>query len=386
MCLTDYGICREGLQPSDSTVATFAGIPEYLAPEIILGHFYDKAVDWWSFGIVLYEMFVNLPPFYSQDLEKMYYCITKDAPKFPDQIPPDARDLITKLLAKEPSERLADPLVIKAHPFFCTTDWSAFDTPSDPDPTSTTTTAHSNPTRSSPTTPAKCTLDDFQLLSVVGKGTFGKVLQVRREGQIYAMKVLSKSAIASRNEIEHTRAEKSVLTTVPDLKVSAAVTPPFVPPRRDATDVSNIDSCFTTESPETFTEVTTSQTTTKPKNEKQPDTRDKPEPDPKPEDETCLTSLPLEVEKILDEEGYDAVRPTIITPESQDKKPAFDLLDALSRSGSLDIESSVLHVVVAVTQAFDKSLLNCVIQNNSDPVAEVTKTYTAVRKVLDARK
>ena len=71
------------------------------------------------------------------------------------------------------------------------------------------------PTRPSPshTSPEKVTLDDFQLLKVIGKGSFGKVLQVRKidSGCIYAMKVLRKENIIKRNQVEHTRTERQVL-------------------------------------------------------------------------------------------------------------------------------------------------------------------------------
>jgi len=62
-----------------------------------------------------------------------------------------------------------------------------------------------------PTT--KITKDDFELLTVIGKGSFGKVMQVRKkdDGKIYAMKVLRKEAIIARKQVTHTKAEKSIL-------------------------------------------------------------------------------------------------------------------------------------------------------------------------------
>lgn len=60
----------------------------------------------------------------------------------------------------------------------------------------------------------KIGVDDFQNLKVIGRGGFGRVLLVRKNdtGQVYAMKILKKSVIAARGEIEHTRTEKSVLS------------------------------------------------------------------------------------------------------------------------------------------------------------------------------
>merc|ERR1719364_258289 len=57
------------------------------------------------------------------------------------------------------------------------------------------------------------TLDDFEMLKVIGRGSFGKVMQVRRKGDqtIYAMKILKKKAIIQRNQVEHTLAERKIL-------------------------------------------------------------------------------------------------------------------------------------------------------------------------------
>jgi len=69
---------------------------------------------------------------------------------------------------------------------------------------------------SAPRAPIKVTADDFQLLKVIGKGSFGKVMQVKKKdtGKIYAMKVLQKEAIINRNQVIHTRSEKSILQQV----------------------------------------------------------------------------------------------------------------------------------------------------------------------------
>lgn len=59
LVLTDFGLCKEDMQGSKTT-STFCGTPEYLAPEIILKKPYDKTVDWWCLGSVLYEMIFGL--------------------------------------------------------------------------------------------------------------------------------------------------------------------------------------------------------------------------------------------------------------------------------------------------------------------------------------
>eukprot|EP01133_Synstelium_polycarpum_P012976 gene12976-15251_t len=125
ICMTDFGLCKEGLNsPQDKTV-TFCGTPEYLAPEVLQGNGYGKQVDWWSFGSLLFEMLTGLPPFYSQDVQEMYKKIMGERLQFPAHISVDARSLLEQLLERDPEKRLTDPNIIKRQPFFRTIDWEA---------------------------------------------------------------------------------------------------------------------------------------------------------------------------------------------------------------------------------------------------------------------
>mmetsp|Transcript_21157 Transcript_21157/g.59545 ORF Transcript_21157/g.59545 Transcript_21157/m.59545 type:complete len:460 (+) Transcript_21157:176-1555(+) len=123
ICMTDFGIAKEGLMTDDDRTATFCGTPEYLAPEVLEGGGYGKGVDWWSFGTLMFEMLTGLPPFYSQDVQQMYSKIMTAKVKYPDHISDDAKDLLQKLLVRDPEKRLAEPKAIKAHPWFGGIDW-----------------------------------------------------------------------------------------------------------------------------------------------------------------------------------------------------------------------------------------------------------------------
>ena len=124
--LADFGMAKK--LKDDEKAMSFCGTPEYLAPEIITMEGHDKNADWWSFGILLFEMLCGLPPFYVENLDKMYDMIKNNPVKFPKRITlsDDAKDVIKKLLEKNPKKRLGAQNgieEIKKHPFFASLDF-----------------------------------------------------------------------------------------------------------------------------------------------------------------------------------------------------------------------------------------------------------------------
>jgi len=120
--MTDFGLSKEGLANADRT-NTFCGTPEYLAPEVLDGKDYNKAVDWWSLGTLIYEMLTGLPPFYDEDVQKMYNLKMTAELTIPDYVEDKAKDIMRKFLDRNPASRMQDPEAIKGHPYFKGIEW-----------------------------------------------------------------------------------------------------------------------------------------------------------------------------------------------------------------------------------------------------------------------
>ena len=126
--LTDFGLSKTGVMGWGLSF-TFWGTPEYLAPEIILGRGHSKSVDWWTLGLLIYEMLSGSHPFKSRrkSHKEIFSEITDKPVEIPSGFSEEAADLITKLLKIEQSERLGnsslDAKEIKSHKFFENVNW-----------------------------------------------------------------------------------------------------------------------------------------------------------------------------------------------------------------------------------------------------------------------
>lgn len=127
VALCDFGLSKANLR-SDELTTTFCGTTEYLAPEILLDEQgYSKIVDFWSLGVLLFEMCCGWSPFYAEDTQQMYKNICFGKIRFPKGvINDDGKQFVKGLLNRNPKHRLGavrDAAELKEHPFFSCIDW-----------------------------------------------------------------------------------------------------------------------------------------------------------------------------------------------------------------------------------------------------------------------
>ncbi|KAL8469669.1 hypothetical protein ACS0TY_032498 [Phlomoides rotata] len=125
-------------EPTDARSMSFVGTHEYLAPEIIKGEGHGSAVDWWTFGIFLYELLFGKTPFKGSGNRATLFNVVGQPLRFPESpvVSFAARDLIRGLLVKEPQHRLAykrGATEIKQHPFFEGVNWALIRCATPPD-------------------------------------------------------------------------------------------------------------------------------------------------------------------------------------------------------------------------------------------------------------
>lgn len=122
--ITDFGFAK---RVPDKTW-TLCGTPDYLAPEVVSNKGYNKSVDWWSLGILVYEMLCGYTPFWdSGSPMKIYENILRGKVKYPSYLDNQARDLLEKLITADLSKRLGNLYGgsedVKRHPWFAEVTW-----------------------------------------------------------------------------------------------------------------------------------------------------------------------------------------------------------------------------------------------------------------------
>ncbi|XWS51046.1 hypothetical protein CRYUN_Cryun12cG0142500 [Craigia yunnanensis] len=123
--LTDFGLAKEIDESSRSN--SMCGTTEYMAPEILRSKGHNKDADWWSTGILLYEMLIGQPPFTHANRQKLQQRIIQEKVKLPPFLSTEAHSLLKGLLQKEPSRRLGSGPSggdnIKKHKWFRSINW-----------------------------------------------------------------------------------------------------------------------------------------------------------------------------------------------------------------------------------------------------------------------
>jgi len=124
ICLTDFGLAKEEVE-SDEGASTFCGTLEYMSPEMIKGVKYGKPADFWSVGILIYDMLWGQPPFHSKNRKKLQDQILNKKINMPSYWQKETQAFIRAITNRDPKKRLKIDQ-IKGHPYFKGFRWAKF--------------------------------------------------------------------------------------------------------------------------------------------------------------------------------------------------------------------------------------------------------------------
>uniref|UniRef100_A0A8K9XPE7 non-specific serine/threonine protein kinase n=1 Tax=Oncorhynchus mykiss TaxID=8022 RepID=A0A8K9XPE7_ONCMY len=125
--LTDFGLSKESID-HENKAYSFCGTVEYMAPEVVNRRGHTTSADWWSYGVLMFEMLTGTLPFQGKDRKETMNMILKAKLGMPQFLSPEAQSLLRNLFKRNPTNRLgAGPdgvEEIKRHHFYCTIDWN----------------------------------------------------------------------------------------------------------------------------------------------------------------------------------------------------------------------------------------------------------------------
>jgi serine/threonine protein kinase len=123
IAITDFGLAKEDMT-AESRASTFCGTVEYMSPEMVRGKEYTRASDWWSVGVLIYDMLTGQPPFQARNRKTLQKKICSAKIKLPTYVSKEAHSIMRGLMERDASKRLGSNIVeLKRHPWFRDINW-----------------------------------------------------------------------------------------------------------------------------------------------------------------------------------------------------------------------------------------------------------------------